>query len=161
MKRRDFIKNSSLASGLFFVPSFLKSMELINPELLGYKKLVVIQLSGGNDGLNTVIPYRNDIYYKKRPSLAVDKSNLIDINGELGFHKSLAPLKNLYDQGYLSVINGVGYPNPNRSHFRSTDIWHTASNSMASESGLKLLASLFHARTDGAYSERATSSPLM
>ena len=129
MKRRDFIKNSSLASGLFFVPSFLKSMELINPELLGYKKLVVIQLSGGNDGLNTIIPYRNDIYYKKRPSLAVDKNNLIDVNGELGFHKSLAPLKNLYDQGYLSVINGVGYPNPNRSHFRSTDIWHTASNS--------------------------------
>ena len=87
-------------------------MELINPELLGYKKLVVIQLSGGNDGLNTIVPYRNDIYYKKRPSLAVDKNNLIDVNGELGFHKSLAPLKNLYDQGYLSVINGVGYPTP-------------------------------------------------
>ena len=68
-------------------------MELINPELLGYKKLVVIQLSGGNDGLNTIVPYRNDIYYKKRPSLAVDKNNLIDVNGELGFHKSLAHLK--------------------------------------------------------------------
>ena len=89
MKRRDFIKNSSLASGLFLVPSFLKSIEFIDPKALGYKKLVVIQLSGGNDGLNTVVPYRNDIYYKNRPSLAVSKSNLIDVNGEMGFHKSL------------------------------------------------------------------------
>ena len=128
MKRRDFLKQSSLASSLFFVPNFVKGFEKVAKESLGYKKLVIIQLSGGNDGLNTIIPYTNDIYYKKRPGLAVPKNELIKVTDELGFHQSLAPLKNLYDQGYLSIINNVGYPNPNRSHFRSTDIWQTASD---------------------------------
>ena len=128
MKRRDFLKQSSLASSLFFVPNFVKAIEKVAKESLGYKKLVIIQLSGGNDGLNTIIPYTNDIYYKKRPGLSVPKNELIKVTDELGFHQSLAPLKNLYDQGYLSIINNVGYPNPNRSHFRSTDIWQTASD---------------------------------
>jgi uncharacterized protein (DUF1501 family) len=128
MKRRDFLKQSSLASSLFFVPNFVKAFEKVAKESLGYKKLVIIQLSGGNDGLNTIIPYTNDIYYKKRPGLSVPKNELIKVTDELGFHQSLAPLKNLYDQGYLSIINNVGYPNPNRSHFRSTDIWQTASD---------------------------------
>ena len=129
MKRRDFIKQSSLASSLFFVPSFVKAFETATKNVLGYKKLVIIQLSGGNDGLNTIVPYTNDIYYNNRPALAISKSNILKINDELGFHNKLAPLKNLYDKGYLSIINNVGYPNPNRSHFRSTDIWHTASDS--------------------------------
>lgn len=128
MKRRDFLKQSSLASSLFFVPNFVKAFEKVAKESLGYRKLVIIQLSGGNDGLNTIIPYTNDIYYKKRPGLSVPKNELIKVTDELGFHQSLAPLKNLYDQGYLSIINNVGYPNPNRSHFRSTDIWQTASD---------------------------------
>ena len=128
MKRRDFLKQSSLASSLFFVPNFVKAFEKVAKESLGYKKLVIIQLSGGNDGLNTIIPYTNDIYYKKRPGISVPKNELIKVTDELGFHQSLAPLKNLYDQGYLSIINNVGYPNPNRSHFRSTDIWQTASD---------------------------------
>ena len=128
MKRRDFLKQSSLASSLFFVPNFVKAFEKVAKESLGYKKLVIVQLSGGNDGLNTIIPYTNDIYYKKRPGLSVPKNELIKVTDELGFHQSLAPLKNLYDQGYLSIINNVGYPNPNRSHFRSTDIWQTASD---------------------------------
>jgi len=97
--------------------------------MLGYKRLVVIQLSGGNDGLNTVIPFRNDIYYKSRPKLAVDANSVIKITDELGFHKSLLPLKRLYDKGYVSIINNVGYPNPDRSHFRSLDIWQSASHS--------------------------------
>ncbi|MFC2110287.1 DUF1501 domain-containing protein [Bacteroidota bacterium] len=129
MERRDFLKNSALASSAFMVPSFVKAFENIAKNSLGFKKLVIIQLAGGNDGLNTVIPYRNDIYYKERPKLAIPKNEVLKINDDLGFHKSLAPLKNLYDQGYLSIINNVGYPNPNRSHFRSTDIWHTASKS--------------------------------
>ncbi|WP_452224030.1 DUF1501 domain-containing protein [Lacinutrix chionoecetis] len=129
MKRRDFIKQSSLASSLFFVPSFVKAFETVARDVLGYKKLVIIQLSGGNDGLNTIIPYTNDIYYNSRPSLAITKPNVLKINDELGFNKKLAPLKDLYDKGYLSIINNVGYPNPDRSHFRSTDIWQTASDS--------------------------------
>lgn len=129
MKRRDFIKQSTLASSLFFVPSFVKAFENVATTKLGYKKLVIIQLAGGNDGLNTIIPYTNDLYYKNRPSLAISKENVLKVTDEIGFHKNLAPLKNLYDQGNLTIINNVGYPNPNRSHFRSTDIWQSASNS--------------------------------
>jgi len=129
MKRRDFIKQSTLASSLFFVPSFVKAFENVATTKLGYKKLVIIQLAGGNDGLNTIIPYTNDLYYKNRPSLAISKKNVLKVSDEIGFHKNLAPLKNLYDQGNLTIINNVGYPNPNRSHFRSTDIWQSASNS--------------------------------
>jgi len=129
MKRRDFLKNSTLASSLLMVPSFVKAFENISNVTLGFKKLVIIQLAGGNDGLNTIIPYHNDIYYRERPNLAIKKNNLIKVNDELGFHNTMGGLKNLYDQGYLSIINNVGYPNPNRSHFRSTDIWQTASDS--------------------------------
>ncbi|GAA4235371.1 DUF1501 domain-containing protein [Postechiella marina] len=129
MDRRKFLKNSSLASSLFFVPSFVKAFEQVASESFGYKRLVIIQLSGGNDGLNTIIPYRNDLYYKERPTLGILKKDVIKINDEVGLHPSLTPLKSLYDQGNLTVINNVGYPNPNRSHFRSTDIWHTATDS--------------------------------
>lgn len=129
MDRRDFVKNTALASSLFFVPSFVKAFEEIATKNLGLKRVVVVQLSGGNDGLNTVIPFRNDLYYQNRPTIAIQKDNLLKLNDELGLHSSLEPLRSLYDNGYLTIINNVGYPNPNRSHFRSTDIWQTASNS--------------------------------
>jgi len=128
MKRRDFIRNTSLASSLFMVPSFVKGLEQITTKNLGYKRLVIVQLSGGNDGLNTVVPFRNDIYYRKRSTIAIQKNQLLTLNDELGLHQSLSPLKRLYDKGFVSIINNVGYPNPNRSHFRSTDIWQTASD---------------------------------
>ena len=127
MKRRNFLKQSTLASSLFFVPSFVKAFEGLAKESLGFKKLVIVQVSGGNDGLNTIIPYTNDIYYKNRPSLAISKEKIIKATDDLGFNENLVALKNLFDKGYLSIINNVGYPNPDRSHFRSTDIWHTAS----------------------------------
>ncbi|MDO7172014.1 DUF1501 domain-containing protein [Mariniflexile sp. AS56] len=129
MDRRKFLKQSSLASSLFFVPSFVKAFEQVASSELGYKRLVIIQLSGGNDGLNTVIPFRNDLYYKERPTLSIPKNEVIKLNDELGLHSSLTPLKRLYDNGYLSIINNVGYPNPVRSHFRSMDIWQTATDS--------------------------------
>ncbi|MFP4844379.1 DUF1501 domain-containing protein [Winogradskyella sp. PE311] len=128
MDRRKFLKDSALASSLFFVPSFVKAFESIATEKLGYKRLVIIQLAGGNDGLNTIIPHNNDLYYKARPRLAVTK-DIIKLNDDLGFHPSLAPLRSLFDNGELSIINNVGYPNPVRSHFRSMDIWQTASGS--------------------------------
>lgn len=128
MKRRNFLKQSTLASSLAFVPSFVKAFETVAKESLGFKKLVIVQLSGGNDGLNTIVPFTNDIYYKNRPNLFIPDNNLIKATDSLGFHVNLAPIKNLYDQGYLSILNNVGYPNPNRSHFRSTDIWQTASD---------------------------------
>ncbi|PQJ75451.1 DUF1501 domain-containing protein [Polaribacter gangjinensis] len=129
MKRRDFLKQSALASSLFFIPGFLKAFENSNPNNFGYKRLVMIQLAGGNDGLNTIVPFTNDDYYRSRPKIALQKNDLIEVSDSLGFHSSLLPLKKLYDQGNLTVINNVGYPNPDRSHFRATDIWQTASNS--------------------------------
>lgn len=129
MKRRDFLTKTSLASSLMLVPNFMKAFEGLDPAMQGYKKLVLIQLSGGNDGLNTIVPYRNDLYYKYRPGISISKDKVLNLDGELGMNENLAPLKSLFDKGYLSIINNVGYPNPNRSHFRSTDIWHTASSS--------------------------------
>ncbi|HMV09182.1 MAG TPA: DUF1501 domain-containing protein [Cyclobacteriaceae bacterium] len=129
--RREFLKKSALATaGTMLLPGFLKSLEA-NPLLIpeGQKILVVIQLSGGNDGLNTIVPYNNDLYYKLRPQLALSKGSVLRASDELGFHPALAKLNELYDKGYLTVINNVGYPNPDRSHFRSMDIWHTASDS--------------------------------
>ncbi|MBC8753636.1 DUF1501 domain-containing protein [Kordia sp. YSTF-M3] len=128
MNRRNFIKSASLASTALFLPKFVSGFNLLDEAIATGKKIVIIQLSGGNDGLNTIVPFRNDIYYKKRPSLAQQKSNLIGITDEIGFHESLIAHSDLYNNGELCVINNVGYPNPNRSHFRATDIWHTASD---------------------------------
>jgi uncharacterized protein (DUF1501 family) len=95
----------------------------------GNKVVVVLQLSGGNDGLNTVIPVRNDLYYKARPRLGIEKTKALLLNDEAGLHPALTGFKELYDDGSLGIINSVGYPNPDRSHFRSMDIWQTASQS--------------------------------
>ena len=127
MKRRNFLRTTSLASGLLMVPNFVKAFDAVYLKSQGYRRLVVIQLSGGNDGLNTIIPYRNDIYYQSRPRLAIT-ADVLKVSDELGFHPSLEALRPLYDSGELSIINNVGYPNPVRSHFKSMDIWHTAGN---------------------------------
>ena len=87
--------------------------------------LVVIQLTGGNDYVNTIVPYADSMYYDNRANLSVPAEHVLPINDELGFNPALAPLKEMYDEGKVAVINGIGYPNPNRSHFRSMDIWHT------------------------------------
>lgn len=126
--RRTFIKRSILGTaGTLLVPNFLKALESDTIPLNG-KKVVIIQLSGGNDGLNTIIPYTNDLYYKFRPGLAIARDQVLKATGDLGFHPALAKLNALYDHGYLAVLNNVGYPNPDRSHFRSMDIWQTASD---------------------------------
>ena len=87
--------------------------------------LVVIQLTGGNDSLNTLIPYGNPLYYENRNTVAIPKDEVIAIDDNFGFNPAMRPVKALYDQGKVALIQGVGYPNPNRSHFRSMDIWHT------------------------------------
>ena len=87
--------------------------------------LVVIQLTGGNDSLNTLIPYGNSLYYDNRSTVAIPQDEVIVIDDNFGFNPAMRPVKDLYDQGKVALIQGVGYPNPNRSHFRSMDIWHT------------------------------------
>ena len=89
--------------------------------------LVVCQLSGGNDGLNTVVPWSNKTYYTLRPSLALPEDRVLKLNGELGFHPAMSGVAELYKQGKVAIIQNVGYPNPNRSHFKSMDIWQSAS----------------------------------
>lgn len=131
MDRRNFLKYSSLLSASAWVPQFLTGPTrhaLGGTDNTG-KALVIIQWSGGNDGLNTVIPYRNDLYYKNRPGIAIERETVFDLTDELGLHPQLHGLVELYDQGEVAILNNVGYPNPNRSHFRSMDIWQTASRS--------------------------------
>src|SRR5919202_1632764 len=139
LTRRDLLSRGALlvATGLS-APSFLARTALaLNGDVLdqvpvtldpsrGNKILVAVQLSGGNDGLNTLIPFADPTYYQLRSSLAIPTSDILPLTDSVGLHPGLAGLKSLYDQGMVAVVQGVGYPNPNRSHFRSMDIWHTA-----------------------------------
>jgi len=130
--RRDVLSRGSLflAMGIT-APTFLtKTAEvmaatndaaLTGPNSKGI--LVVVQLGGGNDGLNTVVPYGDPLYYKARPSIGVAQKDVIHLTDTIGLNPNLAALKTLYDAKQVAVVQGVGYPNPNRSHFRSTDIW--------------------------------------
>ena len=90
------------------------------------RSLVVIELNGGNDALNTVVPYSNGLYYDYRPGIGIAQQDVLPINADFGFNPNMPAVKDLWDRGELAIINGIGYPRPNRSHFRSRDIWYTA-----------------------------------
>jgi uncharacterized protein (DUF1501 family) len=140
--RREFLGNCALATLGVAMPQFLvHTTQAIGREsgweagsaapIRGFrdgKVLVVVQLSGGNDGLNTLVPYTDDAYRRLRPTLALEPASLIDLDGSVAFHSALRPLMRLHERGQLCAVEGVGYPNPNRSHFRSMEIWHTASD---------------------------------
>ncbi len=87
--------------------------------------LVVLQLSGGNDALNTIVPYGDPLYVDNRPTVRIAEDQVLPINDYIGFNPTLGPIKQMYDEGKVAIIQGIGYPTPNRSHFRSMDIWHT------------------------------------
>ena len=91
----------------------------------GDRILVVLQLSGGNDMLNTLVPYGDPLYWDNRPAVRIEEDQVLPLDDYRGFNPKLAPIKDLYDKGKVAIIQGTGYPNPNRSHFRSMDIWHT------------------------------------
>ncbi|QKG54460.1 DUF1501 domain-containing protein [Hymenobacter sp. BRD67] len=139
MQRRQFLQSSALASTLLLVPKFLHALDRSENQLAARlrdapggtaKRLIVVQLGGGNDGLNTLVPFRNDLYYKARPTLALREADgLLPVSDELALHQSMKGLKGLFDQGQLAICNAVGYPNPDRSHFRSMDIWQSGSGS--------------------------------
>ena len=90
------------------------------------RPVVVVQLSGGNDALNTVIPYNDGLYYDHRAAVQIPQDKVLKIDDNLGFHPSMGPINRLWNDGKVAIINGIGYPSPNRSHFRAMDIWHTA-----------------------------------
>jgi uncharacterized protein (DUF1501 family) len=135
--RRSLLGRGALlvASG-FLAPSFITrtAMALDNRSALAAPAdaansnliLVVLQLSGGNDGINTVIPFADSQYSTLRPSLGFAASDVLHLSDSVGLNPNLTKLKALYDQSKVAVVQGVGYPNPNRSHFRSMDIWHSA-----------------------------------
>ena len=87
--------------------------------------LVVVQLTGGNDFMNTLVPYSNPVYYDARPTVVIPQDEVLPINDQLGFNPNLAPLKEMYDAGKVAIVQGIGYENSSRSHFRAMDIWHT------------------------------------
>ncbi|MGV3530663.1 MAG: DUF1501 domain-containing protein [Flavisolibacter sp.] len=129
IKRREFLQVGSLATASFLVPKFLKAFETGSLVPPGNKVVVVLQLSGGNDGLNTVIPIRNDIYYRSRPVLGQVGKASVKLTDECGLHPSLTSFADAFHNGELGILNSVGYPNPDRSHFRSMDIWQSGSES--------------------------------
>jgi uncharacterized protein (DUF1501 family) len=138
--RREFLRTTMLGGALSWtVPVFLAdTFSALNADARDSATqtvtgrdgtiLVVLQMAGGNDGLNTVVPYANDDYHRARPRLGLSAADVLKLDGNIGLHRSLQGFKSLYDAGQLSVVQGVGYPNPNRSHFRSTEIWATASD---------------------------------
>ena len=133
LTRREFIRGTSGFGFLAFsgfAPSFLAQSALAQTPAPERDRsiLVIIQLAGGNDGLNTVVPHTDDRYYNLRPKIGLRKG-LLDINDDLALHPACKELHHLYNEGNLSIIQNVGYPNPNRSHFRSTEIWETGSDS--------------------------------
>jgi uncharacterized protein (DUF1501 family) len=132
--RREFLRLSSSGIGLLafgrFAPEFLVQSTRAAPAPEKDRRiLVLVQLAGGNDGLNTVVPYQDDDYQRLRPSLALKKPDVLAINDQLGLHPACVGLHRLLQEGRLGVVQNVGYPNPNRSHFRSMEIWETASES--------------------------------
>ncbi len=124
----DFIKTASLATTSLWLPRFLHAFQQPGVLKNNGKILVVLKLSGGNDGLNTFMPVRNDVYYRERPRLAIEREKTLALTSEAGLHPALEAMKKLYDNGHLGVLHNVGYPNPDRSHFRSMDIWHSGSS---------------------------------
>lgn len=143
--RREFVSGSlTLLSAAGTLPLFLGNTAsvLAGPEPQQARKknnsqriLVVVQLAGGNDGLNTVIPYERDAYYKARRQIAVAKKDVLKLVDGLGLHPSATGLKDLHDDGHMAIVQGVGYPNHNRSHFTSMDIWHTGDPTLKAQSG--------------------------
>lgn len=134
--RRDFLRSGLAGAALTWtVPTFLAGTFRAlaedadgRPADADAPVLVVVQMAGGNDGLNTVIPFANDDYHRARPRLAIPAAEVLKLNDELGLHPALQGLRDLREAGHLGLIQGVGYPNPNRSHFRSMEIWQTASD---------------------------------
>jgi uncharacterized protein (DUF1501 family) len=132
--RRDFLKTASLVALGTAVPQFVaRTARAAEPGRDTI--LVVVELTGGNDGLNTVIPYADELYHQARPTLRQTKNQVIRLDDHVGLHSGLRGLRKLWDDGQLAVVQGVGYPNPDRSHFESMDVWHLADPSRAAKAG--------------------------
>jgi uncharacterized protein (DUF1501 family) len=130
MNRRNFLSlTGTFTGGTLLLPNFLHAFGTSNSIITGEECVVFIQLNGGNDGLNTFIPFENPLYYHLRPNIGIAKDKVIGKTKGMGFNPALKDFATIQENGHLSVIQNVGYPEPNRSHFRSQEIWQTASDS--------------------------------
>ncbi len=130
MNRRNFLAlTGTFTGGSLLLPNFLYSFGKQKNLVIGEQCLVFVQLNGGNDGLNTFIPFQDPLYYEYRPKIAISKEEVLSSGNGMGFHPTLEGFAQMQQNGDLSVIQNVGYPEPNRSHFRSQEIWQTASDS--------------------------------
>lgn len=130
MNRRNFLSlTGTFTGGMLILPEFLHAFGNQSQITQGNASVVFIQLNGGNDGLNTFIPYENELYYDFRKKIALSKNEVIGKNKGMAFHPALKGFSTIQQNGHLSVIQNVGYPEPNRSHFRSQEIWQTAAAS--------------------------------
>jgi uncharacterized protein (DUF1501 family) len=136
LNRRDFLRRSTLLALAPAVPGFLaRTARAAAPQRDG-RVLVVLQLDGGNDGINTVVPFKDEGYAKYRKVLRLPTERLVKVNDRMGLHPSLAEFGKLLEAGQLAVVQGVSYPNPSRSHFRSMAIWHSARLDAEEHTGL-------------------------
>ena len=127
MNRRNFLSlTGTFTGGTLLLPSFLNTFAMQKNLVIGDQCLVFIQLNGGNDGLNTFIPFQDDLYYNLRPNIAISKKDVVASNGGMAFHPALKSFADIQQAGDLTVVQNVGYENPIRSHFRSQEIWQTA-----------------------------------
>jgi uncharacterized protein (DUF1501 family) len=126
LSRRSFLRSSSLLALSSTVPLFVTRSAAGMKPAKDSRVLVVVELDGGNDALNTVVPYIDENYAKLRPKLKLDPKKLVKLNASVGLHPAMRPLDELFQAGHLGVIPGASYPNPNRSHFESMAVWHTA-----------------------------------
>jgi uncharacterized protein (DUF1501 family) len=131
INRRSFLKQSAVVSGSLMMPRLLSAQNHIEHK---GKALVIIQLFGGNDGLNTIVPHTNDLYYKLRPQIALKSAELIPFQTDAAFNKKISILPEWMDRGEMLLVNNVGYPKPSQSHFRSQEIWESASDAHVYES---------------------------
>jgi uncharacterized protein (DUF1501 family) len=141
--RRDVLRSLPLISLSASVPGFLsRTAQAAHPDKDG-RVLVVIQLDGGNDGINTVIPYKDEGYTKYRKELRIPTDRVLKVGDGVGLHPAMGGAAKLQENGRLAIVQGVGYPNPNRSHFASMAIWHTARFDVEDQSGLGWLGRSF------------------
>src|SRR5436853_2347553 len=153
LSRRAMIKDGFLAvsAGMIMPSIFSRGIASARAQsidgsrvaqMAGDRTLIVVQMAGGNDGLNTVIPFGDPLYHQMRPTLSIPDTSVIHLDTRLGLHPNLAPLKHLWDDGHLAIVEGVGYPNQRLSHFQAMDIWQTLDlNGTGSEGWLGKLVS--------------------
>ena len=136
LSRRAMIKDGLLAvsAGMVMPAIFSRGVASARAQALegssvaqaaGERMLIVVQMAGGNDGLNTVIPFTDPLYIQMRPTLSIPGTKVLPLDARLGLHPNLLPLAKLWDEGHLAIVEGVGYPNQSLSHFQAMDIWQT------------------------------------